>query len=226
MIPYEIPRGCVIVGGKSYPCASEVRGVADHGMEFTPGGPGARPRKLSPQFIALHYTADELAAPALFRALLDRKNRDGKPMPLGIEFAVDRDGVIWQFCDPGAVDTFDLGEYNRVSVGIEITSCGRAPLKGKGIDRGTYVDTIGGERITFASFYLRQSKAVLDLVDTLVDAFELPRVVATDKRLLTPAEIASFRGVLGHYHVSADKRDPGTQILSDLVGHGYKERAA
>lgn len=218
MIPYEVPRGSVIVGGKSWPCASEVRGVADHGMEFKPGH-GARKRLTLPRFIALHYTADELEAPNLFAALLNRK-----PDPLGVEFAVDREGVIWQFCDPAQIDTFDLGKYNSVSVGIEITSCGRAPLKGKGIDRGTYVDTIGGERITFASFYLRQSKATLDLVDTLAEAFQIPRVVATDKRLLTPAEIDAFHGVLGHYHVSADKRDPGTQILSDLVGHGYKER--
>jgi hypothetical protein len=60
------------------------------------------------------------------------------------------------------------------------------------------------------------------LVETLCDQLQLPRVVPTEadgsllRREMTDAELAGFRGVMGHLHAHPSKIDPGVDILDTL----------
>src|SRR5687767_6927555 len=79
--PYEVPRGKIILGGRSYPCAVETKIWHEHGMEFKPGK-GARKRGTAvPNLIVGHYTGGEGTGESVFRVLNERS--------LGIEFVID-----------------------------------------------------------------------------------------------------------------------------------------
>lgn len=211
MEPYEIPRGAVVVDGKVWPCATEVKNWERTSLQFKPPH-GARWRKEPADLIVLHFTAGEETPEGLYRVLQERG--------LGIEFSII-DGVIYQHCDPTKVDTFDAGSVNRRSIGIEIRNCGVAPLPKKAADRGTYEATVNGHKFTFAKFYGPDLKAMADLCDTLTEAGRIPRVYPTKPALLTPEGLARFKGVLGHFHVSSIKIDPGLQPFEYLKARGY-----
>ena len=214
----------VIIGGKQFPCAAEVSTWHTHGLEFRPGK-GARKRTQVPDLFVLHVTGGEGAPPAMFETLTQRE--------LGIEFAIDVEGVIWQFCDPLLVDTFDAGPINKRSIGVEIVNYGyrvdpkTVPLKGK--TRPLYDCIIHGRRVVMARSNPAQIAALVALADTLTScpALKIPRRLPRTKsgevhgRLLDSAEIAAFAGVLGHLHVSGAKIDPGLDVMEALSAAGY-----
>lgn len=212
MEPFEIPRGRITISGKPVPCASEVRNIEKHGMQFRVGR-GARKRVETPNLIVLHHTADEHDAAGVFRVLNERM--------LGIEYVIDREGVIWEMADPARVDTFDAGNINARSVGIEIVSCGMVPLFKRALDRGTYEANINGQDFTYAKFYGPQLKAMADLCDSLTLGLRIPRVFATRPGVLSPDVLKRFRGIIGHYQASSIKPDPGPQPFEYLRSRGY-----
>lgn len=216
----------LIIGGKVVPCARPVFNWHDHGMEFKPGD-GAR-KRIPKQVIDLfvwHWTGGSGDMSALYRVL---DTRD-----LGVEFGIDRDGVIYQFADPLLVDTYDAGPYNPRSVGCEVsnygfTASGR-PVPSKDRDRPTYTTVQNGKTRTFARFYALQLISVLALGDAVSAAIPtIPkRVPTTDKGILFPntmkrAKLAEFHGHLGHYHLTDSKSDPGSDLLGYLLSHGYE----
>jgi hypothetical protein len=70
-----------------------------------------------------------------------------------------------------------------------------------------------------AKFWPQQMAAALSLADALSAALGIPREVPTDSsgnvfaNTLNPAKLASFRGHVGHFHVSNQKIDPGLYLL-------------
>lgn len=212
MDPYEVPRGLITISGKPVPCASVVRTIREHGMQFVVGR-GARKRTATPNLIVLHHTAGEGDAAGVYRTL----NEKG----LGIEYVIDREGLIWEMADPAKIDTYDAGNVNARSVGIEIISCGLAPLPKRAQDRGTYAATISGYGFTFAKFYPVQLQAMADLCDSLTLGLRIPRVYATKPGLLAPEILAKFKGIIGHFHCNGIKNDPGTQPFEYLQQRGY-----
>lgn len=84
--------------------------------------------------------------------------------------------------------------------------------------------TINGSRLIQPDFTPEQYRSLAALTDTLCTV--LPRIdrrVPRDEagrvlnRALTAEEFASFRGVLGHWHVQANKIDPGPALDWDRV---------
>jgi hypothetical protein len=193
-------------------------------MEFKPGA-GARRRESKIDLVVWHYTAGEGDVKQLYAVLRGRK--------LGVEFFIDRVGVIWQFCDPIEVDTFDAGTANRRSVGVEMACYGYRPsaelVPVKGKDRRTYVDHVQSEEKRFAHFYPDQIAAAVSLAFALSDALSIPLKVPTDgvgdlyKSSLRSHERDEFSGHVGHYHVNSRKLDPGTSILNVLLHAFGKE---
>jgi hypothetical protein len=224
MEPYEVPRGCVILDGKPHECASPVKGVADHGMQFVQGF-GARRRMSLTDLIVCHFTADEHDPKTLHRCLLEHKDANGNPQPLGIEFSIHSQptgpATIYQFCDPAKIDTFDAGAVNARSIGIEGQNFGSGKAFAKGQDRHRYEANINGHGFTFAEFRPSELKAWGDLLDTLTAARRIPRVFPRKPGKLSPEGLARFKGVLGHYHVSGIKHDPGPQLFAYLATRGY-----
>jgi hypothetical protein len=93
----------------------------------------------------------------------------------------------------------------------------------RGVRRRVYRDRVRGRReIDLLGLTDAQMDATLLLVETLCDQLRLPRVVPTEvdgsllRREMTDAELASFRGVMGHAHCHPSKLDPGTDVLDML----------
>lgn len=205
--------GTIIIGEKEHSIFGPSRLWTKTGIEIKPGA-GARKRVDPIELVVWHYTAGEGSARALYNTMRSRK--------LGVEFFIDRDGTVWQFCDPIRVDTFDAGIANRRSVGVEIACYGTRKnveaIPTKGRDRRTYIDTVHGKSIVFAHFYPAQIAAAISLAFALSDALSIPLWVPVRngellRGVLTPTELAEFFGHIGHYHITTRKVDPGTALL-------------
>ena len=91
-----------------------------------------------------------------------------------------------------------------------------AGFRGRPARPGRIVGEIHGERFAQYDFTPEQYASLVELTAALTRAFpgialDAPRDVEgrVHSRALDEAEFDRFRGVLGHYHVSGDKRDPG-----------------
>lgn len=207
--------GSIVINGMKHDVIGPTRIWTETGMEFK-AGKGARWRANDIDLVVWHYTGGEGDAARLFRVLDRRK--------LGVEFFIDRAGVIWQFCDPMRIDTFDAGIANRRSVGVEIACYGhvskdrKVPKKGK--DRKTYSAKMHGVEMIFAHFYRCQIAAAVSLADALSSALDISFRVPVDEtdrlitRELSEEEFEAFSGHIGHYHVSKRKVDPGPALLN------------
>jgi hypothetical protein len=214
--------------GDDGPAAPEVLDHVLHPeLELRPGR-GARQRREAVTQIVLHWTAGEPRDVETFRAVLHRRR-------VGCHFFVDRQGSVWQLCDPLEVEAFHAGGLvNRRSIGIEVAGYGfRWPARTRwnllevprrGRDREIYETQISGRRYFLADYYSVQTQAVALLVETLVQ--ELPdvdRAVPLEPdgslrtRRFTRKEARAYSGVLGHLHVpGSTKLDPGTRPLEVL----------
>jgi hypothetical protein len=193
--------------------------IDDHHMGFK-GKPGTIPRLAPPNIIIWHWTGGENPAATVYNTLIGRG--------LGVEFCVDRDGVVWQFVDPIKFDPKDTGGgIGHRAISIEIVNFGFMPggqiPKGKGADRPCIEETIHGSKVAVSSFYAVQLKAVFNLTRTLCDLIGIPAKIPTEKngspalRVLTPAEQRPYTGIMGHFHKTTEKYDPGFQIFRDWV---------
>ncbi len=211
----------LIVGGKEISCRATVMDWHVHGLEFRATDDGNRPRnpkKTKIDLGVLHWTGSENSPETMFHVL---QNRD-----LGVEFAIDHLGVIWQFCDPLVVDTFDAGYINRRSWGCEIVSVGSAP-NAKKFPRERRDEKVNGRKASHAIFVPAQVEAAIALCDAMCEALSIPRRVPKNilgglkTDTLNPKDVASWSGILGHFHVNADKRDPGTGLFEEMIRRGY-----
>lgn len=209
-------RNALVIGGKEYPCIARILTWEDHGIEFKIGEGYNKRRREEIDLAVWHWTGGENPPPTM-AAVLQRKK-------LGIEFSIDRDGIIWQFCDPLTVDTADAGRFNSRSVGTEIINYGfrgkNRPIPSRGKNRPTYTCELRGRRRQFAHFAPAQIAAAIAMADTLSAALPIPRAVPVDPEYLavlgqtmTLEEGAAFKGHVGHFHLSANKSDPGLDLL-------------
>ncbi len=205
----------IIIGGKGFWCATPVTTWLEHGMEFKVGE-GYNKKRVQPITAAVwHWTGGEGDPKQLFGIL--------KANNLGIEFAIDKNGTIWQFCDPLLVDTADANFMNARSVGIEVINYGFSTgIVKAGSDRKKYTCVVNNQFRTFAHFYENQIAAAIDLANALNAALPIPKQVPLRedgmvlRRTMTLAEISGFLGHLGHFHIKAEKSDPGLDLLEAL----------
>lgn len=206
----------LVVSGKSYPVCVPVKLWTETGLEFRAGEGFNKRRRRDIDLAVWHWTGSENKPTVMARTLKRRK--------LGVEFAIDRDGTIWQFCDPVIVDTADAGRVNARSVGTEIVNYGfrrrGKPIPASGKKRTIYECTLNGRSRRFAHFLPQQIAAALVLADVLSTALPIPRAVPTDPtgdwlgvRVLPKELLDDFKGHLGHFHVSERKSDPGLDLL-------------
>ena len=214
---------CIEIGGERIPVPFPVVHWSVSDLEFKPGQ-GARRRESLIDLLVYHWTGGENDVPLMFQTLQRRG--------LGIEFAIDLDGVCWQFCDPVEVDTFDAGSVNRRSIGVEIVNYGYRSFRSKvptttwGDRRKTHWEKIHGRPRKVADFLEAQVWTATELAWTLTQlkdtAVQIPGRIPTDakgkilSRALTESELLSYSGVLGHYHLNKKKLDPGTRLMQTI----------
>jgi hypothetical protein len=216
----EPTHGVVLLGKRHEVPGYRVRTWHEHGVQFRAGVGFNKRRRSDIDLVVWHWTGGE-GSPLTMAKPLERRK-------LGIEFAIDRAGVLYQFCDPGFVDTADAGDVNHRSVGVEIVSYGmrswdRAWVVPKlGRDRPVSEQRIHGKPVRVAAFYPAQVRAAQALAEVLSSVLDIPRAVPrsgngeVDGEMLSPTRIKSFQGHCGHLHVSASKLDPGTALLGKL----------
>lgn len=192
----------------------------DHGIAFVPGEGFNKRRRLKIDLAVWHWTGGEGEPPQVAQTLRTRG--------YGVEFAIARTGVIWQFADPLEVDTADAGGVNARSVGTEIVSYGMksraanwAPPSA-GMNRMLRDRRIHGERVLVADFYPAQLTAARALADGLSRTLGIPRRVPTSSdgmvlaRQMNATDLARFAGHVGHYHLTHEKLDPGPDLIAEL----------
>jgi len=208
----------IIISRKDVPCAAPVSPWGEHGIEFKAGQGHNKARRREIDLHVIHTTGGE-GSPGTMAATLTRRQ-------LGIEFAIDRAGLIWQFCDPVLVDTADAGSVNPRSVGTEIVNYlfrrRKADIPRAGRSRVLYNCTMRGRDRNLAHCTPVQISAAIALGEALSTALPIPRTVPIDsnyfvsQRTLEPEEIAVVKGHVGHFHLNARKSDPGFDVLEAL----------
>ena len=165
-----------------------------------------------------------------------------KARGLSTHFMVDWDGTIYQSLDPIYV-AYHAGEFNGESIGIDINNLMRnlekepdaKPYNPKSL---RYAEMIqpefkrgGPVRKRINGFYTKtygytdpQYQALLELLSVLTSKLDIKPFVPMDEkreiidRMLEDA--AGFEGILGHYHITDNRSDPGPAFDWDRIQAG------
>jgi len=92
--------------------------------------------------------------------------------------------------------------------------------------RGTEEWTIHGTKYQVANFLPAQITALKELIEVVNGELGIPIQLPKDKNgvLLTtvmePEELKNYSGIVGHYHITKSKLDPGIKVWWDLVNEG------
>ena len=157
--------------------------------------------------VALHWTGGEGGGEQVHRVLRERG--------LSVQFFVDQEGHIWQYADASA-RCAHIGLANGYTVGIEIANRANGTPNAKW-PREVYEERLHGETFKCSAFYPAQVAAVTELTQTLCKAYGLPYEAPASDTVLSATELRAVRGVLGHFHVSRRKVDPGTLLLREMT---------
>jgi len=214
----------ILIGGKIYPLNHPVTGhpipvlgPQDHKVEFKPGD-GYNKKRVKPIDLGVfHWTGSENSVENMVETLRSRK--------LGVEFAISPFGVLYQFCDPTVVDTADAGIANSRSWGVEIVNAGirrmntlwqepryRKPPLGP---RPSYDTVLHGKKLKCYDFYPAQTATACALNLTMTQALSgYAKDVCTVPGVV---DLTKVRGAIGHYNITNEKLDPGTQFMGHLA---------
>lgn len=195
--------GRILVDGREVACDARVRtwhevpALAFHALG----------KRRETKAVVLHWTGGEGDSAQVHSTLGQRG--------LSVHFAIDRDGLITQYCDASALCSHAKG-YNTGSVGVEIVNA--ATDKPGRYERALLKERVHGIDATRAAFLAPQTKAALALVRSLCSAYGLPLAVPMRgndvlSSVMDQQEKADWRGVVGHLHVDRNKVDPGLALL-------------
>jgi N-acetylmuramoyl-L-alanine amidase len=212
--------GKIILDGKEVEVGAPVLTYRDHGMTFV-GKKNTLKRELRPDVIIWHWTGGENSAETVYHTLINRN--------LGVTFCIDRNGVIYQFLDPILYDPKDTeGKVGRRSISLEIANYGfrmkGQPIPTRGKDRILDDEVIHRTKVRCARFLPDQITSVAALTKVLCAELGIPLAFPREPsgeialRVLTPKEQRAFKGVMGHFHKTTEKFDPGFHIFREL-GH-------
>jgi len=216
-----VTTNAIIVNGDPVYVGRPVRLWNETGLAFRD-----RPKRTETRAVWLHLTGGERGGDGVFETLHDRG--------VSVNFCIDQDGTIWQYCDASVATAHAGGSdvvlsANPWAVGIEICNRANAEPSHKRWPREVASDVIRGEPFKATRFYPAQIQSAVALCNALCRAYGLPMDVPREvdgsiaARTLTIDELRSFRGVGGHFHNHLGKRDPGTEVLKSVADAGKVE---
>lgn len=223
----------VIINGETFRSGEDVLNCKtfeeDASISFVPPN-HSRKRRNAPDLIVVHWTGGEGSHKRVLATLRKRN--------LSVHFVIDRDGQIYQTCDPMLVTCSHVGKFNSRSIGIEIVNYGSLPqnktpwplsaIPDTWRDRGVYSTLINNRHMWLADFFAPQKAALRCLLSTLCTYCNIPGDVPVDvqgnplHRRLRLTEARFFTGICGHYHLSKTKIDPGTKCIDEIHGYMFK----
>jgi len=190
------------------------------GLKCGPKQYKKRTGKRKPKMFVVHW--DACLSSKMMAGVLKERG-------LSVPFAIDNDGTIYQLMDTKHIAWHARG-VNTQSVGVEIANGvslkyqkwyekhghGRRPIV-----EGVYLN---GKKLTpMLGFYPVQVEALKALIKAVCGAHDIPLkvpvdqegnlVMSVDKRVTG----RSFRGVVGHYHVTSTKSDPAGLALDKVI---------
>lgn len=184
------------------------------------------PRTAHIKAIVLHTTGGIRPPAGVYETLRATKGRR-TPDGLSVHWVVGIDGERVQMAPHDLVCLHASG-VNEWTVGVELvspllaTTSIAAAERNRGVRRETYVDRVRGRKpLKLLDLTEAQTASALVLVELLCDVLHVPRALPMDgdalmRRRMTDGELATFEGVMGHYHCHPVKLDPGTRILDRL----------
>ncbi len=202
-----------VAGGQSVYASCTLRTWHETGLSFQ-----TKRTRPSTDLVVLHWTGSENAPRDV------RRNMQG--VGYSVHFVIDQFGTCWQMADADALCAH-AAHVNVRAVGIEIINRGddkKVPTKG--VERKFLTERIHGRSCTYAAFTLEQEVAAVALVSALCQHYRIPMQVPLhengDVRLeaLPEAQLAAYRGVIGHLHTKATKNDCGGRLLQLVQLHG------
>lgn len=212
---------CPILGGEPYDSYAPVITWHDHGFELQAGVGHQYARGDSPiRHHVVHYTGGE---GTLNGSLADTLEANG----YGYHFVIELDGTVMQTCDPSCVVAAGSGWNNRWAVQTAFVSRGKPHVPSRGVKRRRYRATVHGREQPFVRLSPAQVGSFLALQETLHEAYGIQHHLPhdADGQLYTttlPRSVArTWRGVLGHFHLSGGKVDPGTDLFEALIALGF-----
>lgn len=170
------------------------------------------------QLVVHHDGAD--SARDCFHILHDERG-------LSAHFLIDTDGTVYQTLDLADI-AFHAQSVNGVSIGVELCNRGLVSLPaslGHRRSREPQLAVVHGRSYTMWSFTDAQYISLTELYAQLAQLF--PRLPLHAPYAGGPIQTAlaqpeRYSGILGHYHVSAQKWDPGCfdfgRVLSKVAG--------
>jgi N-acetylmuramoyl-L-alanine amidase-like protein len=208
--PARRSRGYITLDGRRIPTSFPV----NHSRKFRVGTSGTGFRNQPLVGGVLHWTAAENPGNRVFSTLSTRG--------ISVHFAMDPDGTVWQYADPGRVYTLNAGRsLGQKTWAIEIANYGmaspsRIPTSGR--SRGTYQAPVHGRMRTIADFRPVQKRNLFELADLIHTELRIPkRVLVEPDAFIRWNQLRNADGVMAHYHASDDKADPGPQLLDELA---------
>lgn len=171
--------------------------------------------------IILHTDLTQDSA-GCFRALLQRG--------LSTHFMIDWDGTIYQPCDV-LYAAYHANEFNSLGIGIDVNNMmpnlvrepGAPPYSDKNAryaeqSKKEYrrprsgIMKINNGKVQSYGYTDAQYTALIELLKVLTDQLGIPKEVPFDAKGEIVTDVlddTSFRGIVGHWHLSADRWDPG-----------------
>lgn len=198
----RVPQAWITVAGARVPLSGSALAIQYKCFKNV----GVRQRE--PDLILVHDTAGEGDGIRIY----DTLKRDG----LSVEFAIDRDGVIWQFCDPAINYTFHSETESRRSIGVELANYVTPNISS---DRPTLEEPYRSRTREVLGHLAPQHYAMAALVEALLSVFpSIPaRVPISSAGPITGRRLpAGWEGVAGHLHFSDNHGDPALDILEGL----------
>lgn len=197
---------------------------ADPGRNFGPfrfkGNIGPQAMRGHISMMVVHHDAC-LSARQCFKVLLSRG--------LSTHFIIDNDGIVyqpWDLCHA----TWHAGSVNGYSIGFDMSNAAVVQFASHYRDRGIFTGVINGGTFTALGYSEAQYMSCIAAIRELTRFF--PRIKPIppigEDGLVVPGKIANdhFEGVVGHYHLSVQKWDPGPgfdwkRIFNAVHGGGF-----
>jgi hypothetical protein len=223
---FATPVDHLVIGGQQisvpFPVVhwDDPLGLTFYGDEFKGlWAPRVDPRAVD--LLVLHWDGCT-SSHQCYQVLLERK--------LSVHLMLDWDGTVYQALDLASAKAYHAKGVNSRSVGIEICNPVVAdrnrfcnPARALIVDAG--VNGAGGH--AHLDFYDLQKQRVIQIAEAISTIFNIPRRLprisggSVARDALAENDLVSFKGTVGHYHVSDSKDDPGMTLWSVLDHAGW-----